>query len=199
MIPMDKIYIVTSEWSTYNGDREFAVIGAFFDMREAVESMNKERNVIITESYNFDSLQDARDNEDITIEEEIDRFFIMDNSLIDKWDELKIHERLIKQRDFIAIQFEYAGKMFESRVYFDQIDLTHYDEVWDWWFESCDDDCPNLCFELTADKDENGEPSLENAYINVYPDDEALIPIETIRKVKLQKTLIERTANYVLR
>lgn len=196
LILLDKIYIVTSEWSTNNGDHEFSVIGAFFDMREAVECMNKERNIILTESFDFDSVQEARENDDVEVEEEDNRFFIMDKALLDKWDELKIHERLVKQRDFIAIQFEYAGETFEDRVYLDQIDLTHYNGVWDWWFGSHNDKFPNLNFELTADKDENGNPSLENAYINVYPDDEALEPIEIIKNVKLQKTWMERRSNH---
>ncbi len=99
MISMDKIYIVTSEWSTYNGDREFAVIGAFFDLREAVECLERERDTIITESYHFNSLQEARDDDDIVIEEDTDRFYIMSESSLDKWDELRIHEKLVKQTE----------------------------------------------------------------------------------------------------
>lgn len=197
MILLDKIFIVTSEWSTNNGDHEFSVIGAFFDMREAAECLERERNLILTESFGFDSVQEARDNEDVEVEEDVDRFYIMDKSLLDKWDELKIHERLVKQRNLISIQFEYAGETFTDRVYIDQIDLTHYDEVWDWWFGSHNENYPDLNFELTADKDSDGSPSIGNAYINVYEDDESCEPIETIRKVKLQKTLTERKSNYV--
>ena len=144
-------------------------------------------------------IQEARDNEDVEVEEDVDSFYIMDNSLLDKWYELKIHERLVKQRNLISIQFEYAGETFTDRVYIDQIDLTHYDEVWDWWFGSHNENFPNLNFELTADKDADGNPSIENAYINVYKDDESCDSIETIRKVKLQKTLTERKSNYVER
>ena len=197
MILLDKIFIVTSEWSTNNGDHEFAVIGAFFDMGEAAECLEKERNMILTESFGFDSIQEARDNEDVEVEENEDSFYIMDNSLLDKWYELKIHERLVKQRNLISIQFEYAGETFTDRVYIDQIDMTHYDEVCDWWFGSHNENYPDLNFELTADKDADGNPSIENAYINVYEDDESCEPIETIRKVKLQKTLTERKSNYV--
>ena len=197
MILLDKIFIVTSEWSTNNGDHEFSVIGAFFDMREAAECLERERNLILTESFGFDSVQEARDNEDVEVEEDVDRFYIMDNSLLDKWYNLKIHERLVKQRNLISIQFEYAGETFTDRVYIDQIDLTHYDEVWDWWFGSHNENYPDLNFELTADKDAYGSPSIGNAYINVYEDDESCEPIETIRKVKLQKTLTERKSNYV--
>lgn len=199
MIQMDKIYIVTSEWSTYNGDREFAVIGAFFDLRKATECMEKERNMIITESYHYDSLQEARDNDDVVIEEDTDRFYIMDESLIDKWDELRIHTRLVEQRDVVSIQFEYAGETFIDRVYVDQIDLTHYDNLWDWWFASHNSKFPELVFELTAHKDANGNPSIKNAYINVYENVDANDPIVVIQDVRLQITLTERTMNYELR
>ncbi len=198
MIPMDKIYIVTSEWSSYNGDHEFAVIGAFFDLRKATECMEKERNMIITESYRFDSLQKARNDGNVVIEEDTDRFFIMDESLIDKWDELQIHTRLVEQRDVISIQFEYAGETFIDRVYVDQIDLTHYDNIWDWWFGSHNSKFPELVFELTADKDANGNPSIKNAYINVYENSDTDDTIALIQDVKLQITLTERTINYGL-
>ena len=197
-ILQDKIYIVTSEWNTYDGDREFAVIGAFFDMREAVESMNKERNVIITESYNFDSLQDARDNEDITIEEEIDRFFIMDNSLIDKWDELKIHERLIKQRDFIAIQFEYDGETFNERIYLDDIDREHYDNNWDWWFASPEDSKhPDLNFEVFGDKDNDGNIIYDAFEINIYENEDAMDSMATVCDFELTQSWLGKKDGFI--
>ena len=199
MIPMDKIYIVTSEWSTYNGDHEFAVVGAFFDLRKAIECMEQERNMIITESYHYDSLQEARDNDDVAIEEDTDRFFITDGSLIDKWDELQIHTMLVEQRDVISIQFEYAGETFIDRVYVDQIDMTHYANLWDWRFNSHNEKFPELVFELTADKDANGNPSTKNAYINVYENTNVGDPIAVIQDVKLQIILTERTINYGLR
>jgi hypothetical protein len=199
MIPMDKIYLVTSEWSTYNGDHEFMVVGAFFDLRKATECMEQERNTIITESYHYDSLQEARDSDSVVIEEETDRFFIMDESLIDKWDELRIDTMLVEQRDVVSIQFEYAGEMFIDRVYVDQIDMTHYDNLWDWWFNSHNSKFPELVFELTADKDANGNPSAKNAYINVYENTNADDPIAVIQDVKLQIILTERTMNYGLR
>lgn len=187
MIQMDKVYVVTSEWSTYNGEREFAVIGVFFDHKEATECLEEERNAIITGSYHCDSIQEARDNEDFDIEEDVDKFFIMDESLIDKWDEVRIHERLVKQRDVIFIQFEYAGETFKDRVYLDQIDLTHYDGVWDWWFNSHNEKFPELVFELTADKDKEDKPSIANAYINVYENEDADDRIALVTKVKLQR------------
>ncbi len=155
--------------------------------------------MIITESYHYDSLQEARDNDDVVIEEDTDRFYIMDESLIDKWDELRIHTRLVEQRDVVSIQFEYAGETFIDRVYVDQIDLTHYDNLWDWWFDSHNSKFPELVFELTAHKDANGNPSIKNAYINVYENVDANDPIVVIQDVRLQITLTERTMNYELR
>lgn len=198
MISMDKIYIVTSEWSTYNGDREFAVIGAFFDLREAVECLERERDTIITESYHFNSLQEARDDEDIVIEEDTDRFYIMSESSLDKWDELRIHEKLVKQRDFFAIQFEYDGETFNERIYLDQIDLTHYDDMWDWWFGSNGNKkFPDLNFELTADKDaEDGSPICNHMYINVYENEDAMEPVKRITNISWVYSQIERKEHH---
>lgn len=53
---------------TCNGDREFAIIGTFFDMQEAGSTLDKERDMILKESYSLESVQAARDNEDVTIE-----------------------------------------------------------------------------------------------------------------------------------
>ena len=182
----DTIYVVTNEWSSCNGDHEFSVFFVSFDLKKAVQSMEKERNLILKESYNIDS-----------IEEDTMRFFISDDTLFDKWDEIKICERLVTQRDFIVVSFEYSGEKFEERIYIDDVDLTHYDTLWDWWFKSDNKKFPDLNFELTANKDDDGNISSDGMYINVYEDEDSLQAIKTINKVKWQHSWIERKQNYV--
>lgn len=195
MILQDKVYIVTSEWSSCNGDHDFSVSDPFFDYKEAVKWMNRNRNIELSESYEFASVEDARKCDGVVIEEDIDRFFIKDLTT-EKWDEFKIHERRIKQRDSILVEFQYAGEIFTERIYIDQIDMTHYESCWDWWFGSQNEKFPKLNFELTADKDENGNISCNNMYINVYKDDNEMTPLETVNKIKWLKSWFEKKQNY---
>lgn len=192
----DDIYIVTSEWNNDN-EHEFAVVGAFFDYKKAIQAFEKNRNMELAESYGFDSLEEAKNSEDVTIEEDDMRFFIKDKRFCNKWDEFIIHERKVEQRDFIVVKFEFLGESFEERIYVDDIDLTHYDTCWDWWFSSRNKNYPDLNFELTADKDDDGNISCEGMYVNVYENDDSLTPIKTIDKVKWQYSWIERRQNYV--
>ena len=198
MIPMDKIYVVTSEWCTSNGDREFAIIGTFFDMQEAGSALNKERDMILKESYSLESVQAARDNEDATVEEDIDRFFIMDSSQLDKWDELKIHEEYIKQRDFIAIQFEYDGETFNERIYLDDIDREHYDNNWDWWFASPEDSKhPDLNFEVFGDKDNDGNIIYDAFEINIYENEDAMDSMATVCDFELTQSWLGKKDGFI--
>lgn len=198
MIPMDKIYVVTSEWCTSNGDREFAIIGTFFDMQEAGSTLDKERDMILKESYSLESVQAARDNEDMTVEEDIDRFFIMDSSQLDKWDELKIHEEYVKQRDFIAIQFEYDGETFNERIYLDDIDREHYDNNWDWWFASSEDaKHPALNFEVFGDKDNDGNIIYDAFEINIYENEDAMDSIATVCDFELTQSWLGKRNGFI--
>ena len=97
----DTIYVVTNEWSSCNGDHEFSVFFVSFDLKKAVQSMEKERNLILKESYNIDSIEEARKNEDVTIEEDTMRFFISDDTLFDKWDEIKSVNDLLRSETLL--------------------------------------------------------------------------------------------------
>ena len=86
----------------------------------------------------------------------------------------------------IQITFTYNGVKYRKTINENEIDMEHYDEIWDTWFgenenELADrhyeekDDETEMVFEVTADKkcvnDEYGLYVIcgEGIYINVYP------------------------------
>lgn len=86
----------------------------------------------------------------------------------------------------IQITFTYKGVKYRKTINENEIDMQHYDEIWDTWFgenenELADrhyeekDDETEMVFEVTADKKcVNNEYGLyvicgEGIYINVYP------------------------------
>lgn len=86
----------------------------------------------------------------------------------------------------IQITFTYKGVKYRKTINENEIDMQHYDELWDTWFgenenELADrhyeekDDETEMVFEVTADKkcvnDEYGLYVIcgEGIYINVYP------------------------------
>lgn len=194
----DTIYIVTSEWCSSNGEREFAIIGASLDIQEAFAVLNKERDTILKESYSLASVQAARDSEDVVIEEDSDRFFIMDSSQLDKWDDLRIHEKYVDQRDFIAIQFEYDDEIFNERIYLEDIDREHYDSNWDWWFDSPKGSLhPDLNFEIFGDKDSEGNIIYDAFEINVYENEDAMDYMAQICDFKLTKSWLGEKEGFI--
>lgn len=84
----------------------------------------------------------------------------------------------------IQINFEYNGVKYRQTIDENDIDMAHYDDIWDWWFGENDneladrhykdkDDEHELVFEVTADKkwmDEKNDYIIsgEGLYINVY-------------------------------
>lgn len=84
----------------------------------------------------------------------------------------------------LQISFIYDGVKYRQTIDENDIDMEHYDDIWDWWFgensnELADrhyidkDDENELIFEVTADKkwiDEKNDSiiSADNIYINVY-------------------------------
>ena len=191
----DKIYVVTQEWgNTSLEDYNFEILGVFFDLREATLCMQKARNIELSESYGtpyeylFHSMEVSVNEEDWRVEI---------TAANGKWDNFEIHEKEVKQRDFIAIQFEYAGEVFNERIYLDQIDSTHYDDIWDWWFGSNgSEQFPDLNFELTADKDKDGNPVCSNMYINVYENENAMFPMKRITNISWIYSCIERKEHH---
>lgn len=84
----------------------------------------------------------------------------------------------------IQINFEYNGVKYRQTIDENDIDMTHYEDMWDWWFGENDneladrhykdkDDEYELVFEVTADKKWIDEKNYyimsgECLYINVY-------------------------------
>lgn len=191
----DKIYVVTQEWgNTSLEDCNFEILGVFFDLREATLCMQKARNVELSESYGtpYEYLSHSME---VSVNEKDWRIEITATN--GKWDNFEIHEKEVEQRDFIVIQFEYAGEVFNERIYLDQIDLTHYDDIWDWWFGSHGNkQFPDLNFELTADKDKGGSPACGNMYINVYENEDAMVPLKRITDISWVHSWIERKEHH---
>ena len=98
----------------------------------------------------------------------------------------------------IQINFEYNGVKYRQTIDENDIDMAHYDDMWDWWFgenenELADrhyidkDEENELIFEVTADKkwiDEKNDYIVcaDNIYINVYKnnyEDDYCAQIET--------------------
>lgn len=181
----DKIYVVLSEWESPSDDFNCEVIGVFYNMREAVACLKTERDTILRETYNTSFNR----CEGVTMIGQGERHVSFFSESDCCRNSLTIYEKEIKRRDFIAIQFKYAGEVFNERIYLDQIDLTHYDNVWDWWFGSNGNkQFPNLNFELTSDKDQDGNPTCGNMYINVYKNDEAMTPLQIITDVSYSRS-----------
>lgn len=181
----DKIYVVLSEWESPSDDFNCEVIGVFYDIREAVACLKTERDTILSETYNTSFNR----CEGVTVIGQGERHVSFFSESYCCRNSLTIYEKEIERRDFIAIQFKYAGEVFNERIYLDQIDLTHYDNVWDWWFGSNGNkQFPNLNFELTSDKDQDGNPTCGNMYINVYKNDEAMTPLQIITDVSYSRS-----------
>lgn len=86
----------------------------------------------------------------------------------------------------IQITFTYNGVKYRKTINENEIDMEHYDEIWDTWFGENENELANrhyeekddeteMVFEVTADKkcvnDEYGLYVIcgEGIYINVYP------------------------------
>ena len=85
----------------------------------------------------------------------------------------------------LQISFTYDGVKYRQTIDENDIDMGHYDDIWDWWFgenknELADrhyinkSDMDELVFEVTADKkwiEEKDDYIIcgEGIYINVYP------------------------------
>ena len=192
----DTIFIVVSEWKSHDGSFDSNVIGVFYDLQQAVECLKKERDTILEESYDT-TFEKCENDVDVMVKCDDYNFFVTEK-FGNRWDSITIHEKEIEQRDFIAIQFEYEDETFYERIYLDQIDLTHYDDMWDWWFGSnVNKKFPDLNFELTADKDaEDGSPICDNMYINVYENEDAMIPVKRITNISWVYSQIERKEHH---
>lgn len=71
----------------------------------------------------------------------------------------------------MQVYFEYDGNNYSYTISDKDIDMTHYDEIWDYWVGG-DENSNEKVFEITAHKifTEDGKeiPSGKGIYINVY-------------------------------
>lgn len=85
---------------------------------------------------------------------------------------------------FIEIMFGFKGEIYARRIYTQLIDQDHYEDMWDWWTAGTPrPDGTEIIFEVLADKDENGDFSVNNMHINVYENDDDDI-LETITDIR---------------
>lgn len=189
----DNIFIVVSEWESYDGNHDSEVIGVFYDLQKATKCLKAERDTILRESYatSFDKCNGVKAKGG-------DCYFFVTDEDESRWDSIDIYEKEVEQRDFIAIQFEYDGETFNERVYLDQIDREHYDDLWDWWFGvKTYSGHSELNFELLGEKDNDGNIIIDKFRINVYADESADDPMATISNYKLTKSWIGRKDGFV--
>jgi len=190
----DQVYVVLSEWESQSGDFDSCILGVFYDMQKAIECLRAERDTILSETYNtsFDECEGVA----ITGAEENHIFISSEFGY--RWDSLTIYEKEVEQRDFIAIQFEYDGETFNERIYLDDIDRTHYDDHWDWWFGSHEGSKhPNLNFEVFGDKDDDGNIIYDAFEINIYEEEDAMDPITTTCDFELTQSWLGKKNGFI--
>lgn len=94
----------------------------------------------------------------------------------------------------IDILFTYQNTQICETIDISKIDKNHYENMWDWWFkigkECLDNNLKNSTFEIIADKNENGQYTLDNLIINVYKNDEDF-PCDTVKEFSYRKSWID--------
>lgn len=74
---------------------------------------------------------------------------------------------------FIEIMFEFKGETYVRRIHTQLIDQDHYDDMWDWWtVGTTQPDGRKPIFEILADKDENGNFTVNNMRISAFADED---------------------------
>lgn len=68
----------------------------------------------------------------------------------------------------IHIEFPYKNLIHHVNIPVKNLDIDHYETVWDWWFRP--DDMPRIkeLFEVTGKKNKRNEPTVNDICINVY-------------------------------
>lgn len=84
---------------------------------------------------------------------------------------------------FIEVMFEFNGELYMRRIHTQLIDQNHYEDMWDWWTGATQPDGKEITFEILADKDKNGDFTVNNMQINVYERDDDDI-LETITDIR---------------
>lgn len=189
----DKVYMVLSVWESQN-DFDSHILGVFYDICQAVKCLKAERDTILSETYNTSFNR----CEGVTITGAGESRIFISSELDSRWDLLSIHEKEVEQRDFIAIQFEYGGETFNERIYLDDIDRTHYDDHWDWWFGPHEGSGhPDLNFEVFGNKDGEGNIICDAFQINIYENEDAMCPTAVARDVKYTQSWLGMKDGFV--
>ena len=83
--------------------------------------------------------------------------------------------------NIIHIEFPYKNLIHQVNIPVENLDINHYDDIWDWWFKP--DDMPNMkeVFEVTGEKNKNNEATVNGLWINVYVDENENVPCCEIR------------------
>lgn len=193
---MSKIFIVQQEWLAKDESHDTAILGAFHTKQEAVQCMQKERDTLLAEDYNV-SLEEIKKSEYFEYSEN-DNGCLIAYAYDYPWDKISIVETNLSERKYIDVLFRLNSKTYCERVYFDQVDMSHYDTLWDWWFSAKKNDKDvsdaELVFEITAEKGDNGEISTNNMYINVYANEDANDWFCQIKGVKVRKSWADSIA-----
>lgn len=192
---VEKIYIVTSSWCDEYESPAEEIVGLYWNLQDVKKAIERKRDAVLKERWNV-TFENVLKNDQLLVKESDINFFIIDRVYEEKWSMIGVNEYYVHDRKHIDVLFDYNGKTYCEPVYVDDIDLEHYDKVWDWWFRpyvdgSSDDD---LNFELTADKNPVGLWSMGNAYINVYKNVHADTPIATVRNIKFRKSWLKAKA-----
>lgn len=80
---------------------------------------------------------------------------------------------LLDSIPFIEVLFEFNGELYMRRIHTQLIDKDHYENMWDWWTTGAErPDGITPLFEILADKNEDGNFTVNNMRINVYINDD---------------------------
>lgn len=166
-----KVYIVTHEWQDTGGGHEFWVVATYRRESDALKLLAEEREKLIKE-HNV-SIDEMKESDEYEVEADDVHFFLQDAD--GAWDEIKVIDQKVNGTSaYIDILFPFKDEWYAERIYLDDVDMNHYDDLWDWWFgdtESKVDGDGTYDFELTADKHNDGGFAMTGMYINVYEHD----------------------------
>lgn len=183
---MQRVYIVTSEFMDKHGEREWNVCATFRLLYEAKKLLAEKRQNILDE-YGM-SAEELEQSDDYEVEDEDNRFYVQD--FCGGWDEISITEQKIEDESpFIDIMFPFKDKQYIERIYLNDVDPDHYEDLWDWWFGDSDSRTQGdvtYDFELTANKHADGNFAMTGMYINVYLNDcDAIIATIPTKDIKI--------------
>ena len=100
----------------------------------------------------------------------------------------KLNDKIMETifNNTLVISFVAQGVAYTKTIKKSEIDIEHYDTLWDWWGGDTDSVYDNMLdFELTGNKDDDDNLIADdNLYLNVYERDGDNI-IETIHDITI--------------